>query len=237
MIKCTVCLAENDDFATTCVQCKAFLQDRVPNLNLFETGWQVIESPSKAFRNIALAEHKNYVLFLFSLFGVSVSFAVFWYYRLGSKFASLLDLIPGAVGIGIVIGLASLVLVSGVYHLLCRMVGGLAGFRSSVALLGYSMTPVALSLVFILPIELMTFGMYLFTGNPDPYMMKPVSYILLIGFDGLLAVWTLLLAVAAARVGHQITTVRACCVVALTVIVFVGALALVAHEMHFTVHV
>src|SRR5271157_3992226 len=129
MIKCTVCLAENDDFSTTCIKCKAFLQDRVPNLNLFETSWQVIESPSKAFRKIALAEHKNYVLLLFSMFGVSLAFTVFWFFRLGTRFESLLDLISVAIGIGVLLGLLSAVIVTGVYHGLAKMLGGMTGFR------------------------------------------------------------------------------------------------------------
>jgi len=232
MIKCTVCLAENDDFSTTCIQCKAFLQDRVPYLNLFETSWQVIESPSKAFRKIALAEHKNYVLFLFSILGVSLAFTAFWYLRLGTRFQSLLDLIPAAVGIGVVFGLVSAVVVTGVYHLLAKTMGGMTGFRGSLGLLGYSMTPVVFSLVLILPIELMTFGMYLFTGNPHPYIMKPVSYVLLSGFDALIAVWTLGLAVVGTKVGHRLSILKSMVVVFVTLGLFIGGMFFAAYQLH-----
>lgn len=237
MIKCTVCLAENDDFSTTCIKCKAFLQDRVPNLNLFETSWQVIESPSKAFRKIALAEHKNYVLFLFSMLGVSLAFTVFWYLRLGTRFESLLDLIPAAVGIGVVLGLVSSVVVTGVYHLLAKMMGGMTGFRGSLGVLGYSMTPVAFSLILILPIELLTFGMYLFTSNPHPYVMKPVSYVLLIGFDAVIAAWTLSLAVVGTRVGHQLNAMKSMIVVFVTLGLFIGGMFFVAYQLHLVDHV
>jgi hypothetical protein len=236
MIKCTVCLAENDDFSTTCVQCKAFLQDRVPNLNLFETSWQVIESPSKAFCRIALAEHKNYVLLLFSLLGVSLAFTAVWYFRLGTRFESLLDLIPAAVGIGIVFGLVAAVVVTGVYHLFAKTLGGMAGFRGSLGVLGYSLTPVAFSLVFILPIELLTFGMYLFTGNPHPYLMKPVSYVLLIGFDALIAAWTIVLAVVATKVGHQLSIFKSMIVVLVTLGLFLGGLFFAAYQLHLVGH-
>jgi hypothetical protein len=237
MIKCTVCLAENDDFSMTCFKCKAFLQDRVPNLNLFETGWQVIESPSKAFRKIALAEHKNYVLFLFSLLGVSLAFTAFWYFRLGTRFQSLLDLIPSAVVIGIVFGLVAAVVVTAVYHLLARMAGGMAGFRGSLGVLAYSMTPVAFSLILILPIELLTFGMYLFTGNPHPYVIKPVSYVLLLGFDALIGLWTVTLAVVATRVGHRINIVKSMAVVFVTLGLFIGGIFFVAYQFNLLDHV
>jgi hypothetical protein len=237
MIKCTVCLAENDDFAMTCIKCKAFLQDRVPNLNLFETSWQVIESPSKAFRKIALAEHKNYVLFLFSILGVSLTFTAFWYLRLGNRFHSLLDLIPAAVGIGIVLGLVAAVVATGVYHLLAKLMGGMTGFRGSLGVLGYSMTPVAFSLVLILPIELLTFGMYLFTGNPHPYVMKPLSYVLLIGFDALIALWTLSLAVVGTNVGHRLNMLKSMVVVFLTLGLFIGGMFFAAVQLHLIDHV
>ena len=128
MIKCTVCLAENDDFAITCKSCKAFLQDRIPNLDLFQMGWKVLESPRKAFRAITLAEHKNYVLFLFTLFGVSLSFTGFWYFRLGTRFTSLIDLLPAALGIGIVVGLAAALVIPVVHFVIARAVGGCRGF-------------------------------------------------------------------------------------------------------------
>ena len=236
MLKCTVCLAENDEFATTCIQCKAFLQDRVPNLNLFETSWQVIEAPSKAFRKIALAEHKNYVLFLFSLLGVSLAFTAFWYLRLGTRFESLLDLIPAAVGIGVVLGLVSAFVVTVVYHVLAKTMGGMMGFRGSLGVLAYSMTPVAFSLVLILPIELLTFGMYLFTGNPNPYVMKPVSYVLLLGFDALLAVWTLALVVAGTNVGHRLSILRSLIVVVVTLGLFMGGMFFAAFQFRLMDH-
>lgn len=237
MIKCTVCLAENDDFATTCTNCKAFLQDRVPNLNLFETSWNVIESPAKAFRKIVLAEHKNYVLFLFSLLGVSLAFTAFWYFRLGTRFESLLNLIPAAVGIGVILGLASTIVVTSVYHFLAKIMGGMMGFRGSLGVLGYSMTPVAFSLVLILPIELLTFGMYLFTGNPHPYFMKPVSYVLLVGFDVLIAVWTLALVVVGTKVGHRLSVLKSMIVVIVTLGLFVGGMLFAAFRFHLTDHV
>jgi hypothetical protein len=237
MLKCTVCLAENDDFSTTCIQCKAFLQDRVPNLNLFETSWQVIESPSKAFRKIALAEHKNYVLFLFSLLGVSLAFTAFWYFRLGTRFQSLLDLIPAAVGLGVILGLVSAFLVTVVYHLLAKSMGGMMAFRGSLGVLAYSMTPVAFSLVLILPIELLTFGMFLFTGNPDPYVMKPVSYVLLLGFDALIAVWTLSLAVAGTKVGHRLSILKSMIVVFVTLGLFGVGVVFAAFQLRLIDHV
>ncbi len=236
MIKCTVCLAENDDFAIACTNCKAFLQDRVPNLDLFEMGWKVLESPLKAFRAITIAEHKNYVLFLFSLFGVSLSFTGFWYFRLGTKFTNLIDLVPAAVGIGIVLGLAAAIVIPIVHFAAAKLIGGSSGLRGSFGILGYSLTPVVFSLFVVLPIELLTFGMFLFTSNPHPYTMKPVSYVLLLGFDTVIGLWSIFLSVVGTKVAHQLSWLKASVVILITLALCFGGTLLLLQRLHVTDH-
>jgi len=235
MIKCPVCLAENSDFATVCLKCKAFLQDRIPNINLFETAWRVIESPAIAFRQIVLAEHKNFSLFLFAFFGISLSFTAFWFFKLGNRFFSLLDVIQWALISGVAVGLASAVFLTVSYHVAARVFGGRGGIRDSMGLLAYALVPIVISLFLVLPIELLTFGMYLFTSNPSPYSIKPLSFILLAGFDVLVSLWTLILSVVATRVGHGLSVGRSIVVVALTLVLFLGALIVAATELHLFV--
>jgi hypothetical protein len=232
MIQCPVCRAENDDFAVICSQCKGFIQDRVPNLNLFETGWTVLESPRKAFRTIILAEHKNYVLFLFALFGIALSFTGFSIFKLGTYFDNLLDLISFAFSAGVALGLAAALVLTLVYHGIARLLGGRTGFRGSLGLIGYSLTPIALTLFIILPIELLTFGMYLFTGNPHPYTIKPASYVILVAFDVIIALWSVILAVLGTRVGHQISLGKSILVVVGTLALLGGSLFVATQQFH-----
>ncbi len=231
MIRCTVCLAENDDFAVICTTCKAFLQNRVPNLDLFDIAWKVLVSPRQAFRTITLSEHKNYALFLFALFGVSLSFTGFWYLELGPRFMSLIDLIPAAVGIGVAFGLVASLVITGIYYGFAKILGGAAGFRTSLGVLGYSITPITLSLIFVLPIELLTFGMFLFTSNPHPYTIKPLSYVLLVGFDASFSVWSMVLAVIGTRVAHRFSLTRCIITVLGTLGTFFGGLLLLLQQV------
>jgi hypothetical protein len=234
MIQCPVCKVENDEFAITCSKCKAFIQDRVPNLNLFETGWTVLESPRKAFRTIILAEHKNYVLFLFSLFGISLSFTGFWLFKLGRHFENLLDLIGYALGMGVIVGLVAALVLTLLYHLVAKTLGGRTGFRSSLGLVGYSLTPMALAVFLILPIELLTFGMFMFTGNPDPYTIKPFSYVMIVGFEVIVAVWSIGLAILGTRIGHQVNIGKAIATVLGTVALIAGAVLFAAHQLNLS---
>lgn len=231
MIKCSVCLVENDDFSVTCRNCRAFIQNRIPNLNLFETAWGILESPRATFHKITLAEHKNYSILLFSLFGISLSFTAFWYFKIGNQFDTLLDLIFWALLWGILAGAVVGVLLTSTYHLAVRAVGGRRGVRTSYALLAYSVTPIVLSLFFVLPIELLTFGMYLFTSNPHPYTIKPFSYVLLVSFDVLISAWSMLLAIIGTAVGKRLSYLKSTFIVMCTLGVMAGIFLLATSRL------
>lgn len=225
MVPCPACAALNDEFATVCVNCRAFLQNRVPNLNFFDTTWGILESPRRTFRTIAIAEHKNYALFLFAAFGVALAFTAAWYLRLGRFFETLLDLIPMTIAAGTIAGLVLALVLPLVHRVVTKYLGGTAHVRQSLGVLAYACVPVVLSLIIVLPIELLTFGMYLFTSNPHPAVIKPVSYYALVAFDTILGFWTLLLAVVGTRVVHRISGVRSIVAVIVVLIAVIGVFA------------
>jgi hypothetical protein len=215
IILCSVCQTENDKYATICKKCGSFLQNRVPNLDLFDTLWRIIENPRKAFRIIMLAEHKNYALFLYALCGISVAFFGFWYFRIGNRFENMLFLIFWALLIGVPLGIALCPIVSSFHWALSKLLGGKATFRTSMGITSYALMPFTVSLLLLLPIELMTFGMYLFTFNPHPIAIKPISYIVLIGLNVIMILWAFILLIVGTNVGNQITLWKSVIVVAI----------------------
>lgn len=231
MITCRVCNTENDEYAIVCGNCKSYIQNRIANLDFFPTVWKVIETPKKAFHDITLAEHKNYSLLLFSLFGIALSFTGFWYFKLGSRFDSLFDVLAAAGGVGIIVGFLSAALCTTVFEITMKIAKGKGRARNSLGVLAYATTPVSLSLVMILPIELLTFGMYLFTSNPDPYSIKPGMFIALVSFDSLMALWTFVLAVIAASVAKQISVIKASAAMLATAAISLGILFLLMSEL------
>ena len=232
MITCKICNTVNDEYAIVCSNCKSYIQNKIPNLDFFEMVWRVIESPRKAFHDVTLAEHKNYSLLLFSLFGIGLSFTAFWYFRLGSRFESLLDMLAEASAIGVVLGLVCAPLFTFVFELTVRLLGGGRGsIRNSLGTLAYATTPVSLSLVLILPVELLTFGMYLFTSNPNPYTIKPGLYITLIVFDSVMGLWTFVLSVIGVSVSKQISLLRSTVTMVVTTVASLGLLFLAAKNL------
>jgi hypothetical protein len=205
MLICSICQTENDQYSTICKQCGGFLQNRVPNLDLFDMLWKIIENPRNAFRLIMLAEHKNYAVFLYTLSGIAITFAGFWQFKLGVRFENILLIIFLAILIGIPLGVALCPIGSLLHWSLLRMLGNKTSFRDSLGITSYSLTPIIISLLFVLPIELLTFGIYLFTFNPPPITIKPMLYIVLIGLDVTLTIWAWLLLVIGTKVGNQIS--------------------------------
>lgn len=208
MITCSVCHTENDQYSTICEKCGGFLQNRVPNLDLFDMLWKIIENPRNAFRLIILAEHKNYSVFLFALSGIAIMFAEFWYFKFGVRVENILLIIFLAILVGIPFGIALCPIVTSIHWGISKILGNKASFRKSLGITSYSLTPIIISLLFVLPIELLTFGMYFFTFNPPPITIKPISYILLIGLDVALTIWAWILLVIGTKVGNQVSLLK-----------------------------
>jgi hypothetical protein len=203
MITCSVCQTENDQYSTICSKCGGFLQNRIPNLDLFDIVWKIIESPRTAFRLIMLAEHKNYAVFLYALTGIAITFAGFWHFKLGDRFENILLIIFLGILIGIPTGLVLSPIASSIHWGVTTIIGNKTSFRKSLGITSYSLIPIILSLVLVLPIELLTFGMYFFTFNPPPITIKPILYMALIGFDGAVVVWAWILLIIGTKVGNQ----------------------------------
>jgi hypothetical protein len=176
---------------------------------LFETVWGIIEVPKKTFRRIAMAEHKNFAFVMFLLFGISLSFTTFWFFELGHRFTMLPDLIVAGFVAGMAAGVLLVPILTLTHFLVARILGGKGSLKTGYGILAYSATPIVAGLFLVLPIELLTFGMYLFTSNPHPFVIKPVSYMLLVSFDAMAAIWSLLLLIVGTKVGFQLSSGRA----------------------------
>jgi len=174
----------------------------VDALDLFTTAWKVIETPSRAFRTIALATHKNYTLLLASLFGIAWTYAALWVTDGSSWLPSLFVLILTGLLVGPLLGIFCLLTVVTIALWLGRKMGGGATFRNLLALTAYSTVPIALSLIFVLPVDVAVFGSSFFGASPTPWELKPMIYGILLTLHAGMMVWTFGLFVASSVVAH-----------------------------------
>jgi hypothetical protein len=190
---CPTCGAENDEFTVVCVSCKGFIQSKVDTLDLFHTMWSLFESPSATFRRIGLARVKNYVVPLAIGFGIALAFMLFWHANLGAVMRQLTAIIGLGLLVGPFLGVLLLALLAFVFARLAPLMKGKLSFRNGFAVLAYAAVPVVLTLAVVFPIELGVFGIYLFDNNPPPIVYNPVAYLVLVGIDGIAAVWSFVL--------------------------------------------
>ena len=93
--------------------------------------------------------------------------------------------------------------------------------------MSYSSIPVVLSLVFILPLEIAIFGRDFFGTNPPPLVINPGVYSALMGFDGLAALWSVMLVYRGIAVVSGFGRVRTM-IVMLTVVLSIVVLFLIS---------
>ncbi|HUN66639.1 MAG TPA: YIP1 family protein [Bacteroidota bacterium] len=193
MIICPVCTKENHHLAVTCTACGSFLQQRIENLDLFATIGHLAESPGKTFHTIAVARHKNFAYILATAFGWPVVFTFFWYIHAGELTRSLLTFLTAGILLGPAVGLIGFHYGSFLLWVGARAFRSTISFRNAFATTVYSAVPFLIPLLVLLPMAVLTYGLFFFTKNPSPYELKPLSFILIAALAGLSYFWSALL--------------------------------------------
>ena len=191
MIECTVCGEKNDDLAVTCKSCKGYLQAKVENLDLFSTMWGLMESPEKTLKRVVLSRRKNYVIFLSALLGVWVLLSAFWGLNLGSQFDNTFTVLATGILAGPVAGVLCVLTGAAVLQIVTKLLGGNATLRNLFAVVSYASVPLIFALIFVYPIKIAIFGLYLFDQNPSPMIINPGLYLALLAFDLTAVIWSI----------------------------------------------
>jgi len=170
--------------------------------------WQVIESPKAAFHRIVVAEHKNYVLFQMLFLGIAASFSLLWARHAGNEFDNLIYLLLLGLVIGVFISLPVGGMMAMSVHFLLRLFGGKGVMKNTYGVFGWSLTPILLSVSIVLPIELASIGLRLFSTNPSPMDVKPVVYIVLLFLDAFAVLWSINLARVGLSIAHKVSALK-----------------------------
>jgi len=190
---CKNCNTENPFYSLICCNCKAFLRERVINIDLWKILALLIESPVAAFKLIIQSEHKNFIFFLLPL--ISGKFFII------SMFISLLSLREQArLGNFIqnyLIVLITIVLVIVVFSLLITLVFRkyklATRFNDNFSIIIYSFVPHIFGFAILFPVELVLFGETLFSVNPSPFSVKENLAYTLLAFELMIILWSIFL--------------------------------------------
>lgn len=194
---CQNCGAENEHYREKCRECKAYLRARVFNIDLWSTIWYLIESPLKVFKEIILAEHKNYVIFILIVMGAkyflnSLVISNYVYPPDPLNATAMTQIFPAA---GVFVAL--LLLLSYVFTHILNMMGYRNIFKSVLAVLTYTFMPSVMILIILSPIEFALFGQSWFYNNPSPIVLKQNAAYILYGLEVLVYLWGCVLSIKA----------------------------------------
>lgn len=190
MITCSVCNTTNHHLNIICKQCGAYIQIKIENIDLFQTLWLLIEHPSKAFKQIAISKHKNYIIFLTSLFGMSFLFLLFEYINIGRFIGRGILIATLGIGGGIFLGFILISLLTLLTLAISKLLKSpTTKYWNLFSVIAYSTVPIVYIFVFLLPIKLLTFGVILYTSNPSPILVNASVHYIVLFLEVLLFVW------------------------------------------------
>jgi hypothetical protein len=222
MITCQICKTENNHLASVCIKCGGFLQTKVDNINLFETLWKLIEHPSKAFKCIAMSKHKNYIVLLSFLSGINLSFLLLRYWNIYDHIETTKTLFIAGAGGGILVGVVSITIISLLISNLTKFFKVRTLFRNVWSVVSFSFVPLIYSLVFLLPVKLLTFGINYFNSDHSFVSLNQSVHYILLTLDYLMLLWVAALLTVAVKSLYDLTIPKSL-IICLPILLFVAA--------------
>ncbi len=188
VIICKQCSAENPFFRHICRNCNSYLRERVVNIDLWHILSLLIESPGKAFRQIIYSEHKNFIFLIIFLTSIKLTINSS---LIASAFGNI-DALNNFFRNYLIIaaGFGSLIYLSAfLISKTTRKENSYTRVKDNFALIAYSFTPHVFALVFLFPIELIVYGVNLFSYEPSPFQLKETFAYALLIFELLIILW------------------------------------------------
>ena len=190
---CNNCQASNPVYSLNCEKCNSFLRARVPNIDLWDTVWNLLISPVETAIKLIQAEQKNFIVFLLSVWFVK---ATINQYILNNYFQHDNNTFISSFINGGLLSVTLLVLFSFIISLVFNTLKIPTRFKDVLAVYTYSLIPILLVFLFLTPFHFALYGFYWFTINPPPLVIKPLVTFVLYGIEGLFYIWVLFLFVA-----------------------------------------
>jgi len=192
-IICENCHSENDYFKLSCSNCGSLLRDKTPNIDLFSTIWQLIETPTKAIKRIVFSEHKNYLIFLLLLLVTKFVFSSFFSQSVLIEPVNYQKYLSANFGIGFAIILFLIIVFPLIQKKILKSRNVNTRYKDNLAILVFTQIPIILFLILILPIEFALFGKFWLFSNPSPFIIKETATYSFLIMEILVLIWSLIL--------------------------------------------
>lgn len=189
-IECNICHHENPLYFMNCEKCNAYLHSRIANIDLWDTLWNIIESPIKAAEIIIQSDHKNFLVTILLLISFKIGLNAL---TISNAFSSNngeerngLAIITYSAIIFITVLLALSLIITQLHKLYKIR----SRFKDNLAIFTYSFLPMLVFFAVITPIQIALFGTYWFSFNPSPLIFKPMSTYVIFILEILFYMWS-----------------------------------------------
>lgn len=187
---CKKCNHKNPAYKYICTECKSYLRERIVNLDLWNTILLIIEDPTKSFKQIIFAEHKNFILFISLIISIKN--------LLITRYFSVPSLGQNGVTTSLLLSIILMILISifllTLFSFLLKSYYNFnkikLRFKDVYAVSVYAFIPYLFGLIFIFPVELIVLGGDIFSNNPYSFQIKPTISYILIGLELLTIIWS-----------------------------------------------
>jgi len=193
---CSNCSQPNPTYSLNCNKCNSFLRARIPNIDLWETVWELLVNPTQTFIKIIQAEKKNFIVFLLTIWMFK---ATINYYIINNYLETDIS-IPFAIIKGGLFSALVIIILTFLLNASAKIINRPTRFKDTFAILIFSLTPILLAFSFLTPFHIALYGLYWYTVNPPPYIIKPIVSYFLYAIEGLFYLWVLLLLVLGTRI-------------------------------------
>lgn len=186
--ECPGCGYENDLFRSNCTECGFLLRDKVPNIDLWSTFWNIFYSPGETFRRIIWSEHKNFLAVFIFFFSLKIYFDQIILNRTvfkGNASFGLLNLIFIILAVSVFA-----IIISVLFTKMSALVKTNTRWKDNFAVIVYSQLPLIISVLVILPSAYALFGKYLVSTNPFAYELKPLTAYFFLFLEAVCILWS-----------------------------------------------
>lgn len=187
---CGNCKNHNTYNSELCSNCGYLIRDKVPNIDLFSSITDLFYKPGETFRNIVFATHKNYIFVLFLIASIKIYFIAGLY-----SFYTSMPLIPEFKYLPL--GTLILIIISLVVAFFLKFIYLKSGLSLKVidyfSIISYSLVPLCISAVLLIPLEFIVFGEHFFSLNPSPIEIKPLFVYVFLTLESGFILWSFFL--------------------------------------------
>jgi hypothetical protein len=184
-IICPICYKENFVLDFKCADCGSIIRENYRTINLGETLKDLLFNPEFAIKKILFSEHKNYLFFLLALLGLKITVLFFY---LNSIYDQDINVPILSLSFYVFSYYIIFIFLLGlIFQLIIKLITRHnIHYKNSLSIIVYSFSYFSIMGFILFILEMMLFGVYFFSRNPNIFQINSLKAIAVVGLEVIL---------------------------------------------------